>query len=58
VLAQADDVPWAQLAATTGYYDQSHMTTDFRTLMGVPPRSFFTGRLPDARPCQASLARP
>nr|WP_107907882.1 helix-turn-helix domain-containing protein [Streptomyces chartreusis] len=56
VLAQADDVPWAQLAATTGYYDQSHMTTDFRTLMGVPPRSFFTGRLPAARPCRAALA--
>lgn len=53
VLAQADDVPWAQLAAATGYYDQSHMTSDFRTLMGVPPRSFFTGRLPDALPCQA-----
>lgn len=46
-------VPWAQLAATTGYYDQSHMTADFRTLMGVPPTSFFTGRLPAARPCQA-----
>ncbi|MFI9827607.1 helix-turn-helix domain-containing protein [Streptomyces sp. NPDC051913] len=53
VLAQAPTARWADLAATTGYYDQAHMTTDFRTLMGVPPRSFFTGRLPEARPCQA-----
>ncbi|MET7700239.1 helix-turn-helix domain-containing protein [Streptomyces sp. NPDC005485] len=47
------DTPWAQLAAATGYYDQSHMASDFRALMGVPPTSFFTGRLPAARPCQA-----
>lgn len=47
------DTPWAQLATATGYYDQSHMTADFRTLMGVPPTSFFTGRLPAAQPCQA-----
>ncbi|WP_232024407.1 helix-turn-helix domain-containing protein [Streptomyces lincolnensis] len=53
VLHHATQAPWAELAATTGYYDQSHMTHDFRTLMGVPPRSFFTGRLPRARPCQA-----
>ncbi|MFF4250760.1 helix-turn-helix domain-containing protein [Streptomyces sp. NPDC001663] len=53
VLDHAATRPWAELAATTGYYDQSHMTTDFRTLMGVPPRSYFTGRLPQATPCQA-----
>ncbi|MFI7405307.1 helix-turn-helix domain-containing protein [Streptomyces sp. NPDC049541] len=53
VLDHATTRPWAELAAATGYYDQSHMTTDFRTLMGVPPRSYFTGRLPDATPCQA-----
>ncbi|MFC9846558.1 helix-turn-helix domain-containing protein [Streptomyces sp. NPDC060223] len=50
---RAPDTPWAQLAIATGYYDQSHMTADFRTLMGVPPTSFFTGRLPGAQPCQA-----
>ncbi|MGI5459170.1 helix-turn-helix domain-containing protein [Streptomyces sp. CA-249302] len=52
VLDHAATRPWAELAATTGYYDQSHMTSDFRTLMGVPPRSYFTGRLPEATPCQ------
>jgi AraC-like DNA-binding protein len=53
VLTHATTAPWAELAAATGYYDQSHMTADFRTLMGVPPRAFFTGRLPRATPCQA-----
>ncbi|GGN91557.1 hypothetical protein GCM10011579_088520 [Streptomyces albiflavescens] len=55
---RSPDTPWAQLAAATGYYDQSHMTADFRTLMGVPPTSFFTGRLPAARPCQAFGSAP
>jgi AraC-like DNA-binding protein len=53
----APDTSWAQLAAATGYYDQSHLTADFRTLMGVPPTSFFTGRLPAAQPCQALTSR-
>lgn len=52
VLTHAASAPWAELAAATGYYDQSHMTADFRTLMGVPPGAFFTGRLPRATPCQ------
>ncbi|MEU5593232.1 helix-turn-helix domain-containing protein [Streptomyces sp. NPDC020298] len=51
VLNRAPSVAWAELAAATGYYDQAHMTSDFRTLMGVPPRSYFTGRLPEATPC-------
>lgn len=51
VLHRAGSVAWAELAAATGYYDQAHMTSDFRTLMGVPPRSYFTGRLPEATPC-------
>lgn len=55
VLTHATSAPWAELAAATGYYDQSHMTSDFRSLMGVPPRSYFTGRLPAATPCQAGL---
>ncbi|WP_262056513.1 AraC family transcriptional regulator [Streptomyces sp. STR69] len=55
VVAHATEVSWAELAAVTGYYDQSHMTSDFRALMGVPPRSYFTGRLPEAMPCRAVL---
>ncbi|MFE9674899.1 helix-turn-helix domain-containing protein [Streptomyces sp. NPDC006259] len=57
VLTHAADAPWAELAAATGYYDQSHMTADFRTLMGVPPRAYFTGRLPRATPCEAPASR-
>ncbi|MEU6352633.1 helix-turn-helix domain-containing protein [Streptomyces sp. NPDC047072] len=53
VLAHATTVSWAELAVAAGYYDQSHMSADFRALMGVPPRSFVTGRLPGPRPCQA-----
>ncbi|MFG2858126.1 helix-turn-helix domain-containing protein [Streptomyces mirabilis] len=45
VLADAADLSWAELAALTGYYDRSHMTSDFRTFMGVPPRSYVTGQL-------------
>jgi AraC-like DNA-binding protein len=52
VLAHASELASAELAAVTGYYDQSHMTSDFRTLMGVPPRSYLTGRLPAPRSCQ------
>ncbi|MFJ9241217.1 helix-turn-helix domain-containing protein [Streptomyces sp. NPDC101776] len=51
--ARAGSAGWSELAAAAGYFDQSHMTTDFRTLMGVPPRSFLTGRLPAVSPCQA-----
>lgn len=53
VLTHAATAPWAELAAATGYYDQSHLTADFRTLMGVPPGAFLTGRLPRATPCGA-----
>ena len=42
---------WAHLAVTVGYYDQSHMTAEFRTMMGVPPAAFFAGHLPPPQPC-------
>ncbi|MER6508617.1 helix-turn-helix transcriptional regulator [Nonomuraea sp. NPDC001636] len=45
------DGRWADLATATGYYDQSHMTAEFRTLMGVTPAAFFQGRLPALQPC-------
>ncbi|OLZ67532.1 transcriptional regulator [Streptomyces sp. IMTB 2501] len=53
LVTRAGHAPWSQLAASTGYFDQSHMTSDFRALMGVPPRSYFTGRLPARTPCQS-----
>ncbi|MGV4987326.1 helix-turn-helix domain-containing protein [Streptomyces sp. NPDC001709] len=57
LVTRAGSARWAELAAATGYFDQSHMTSDFRALMGVPPRSYLTGRLPALTPCQAGGAR-
>lgn len=53
VLAHARVRPWADLAADVGYYDQSHLTGEFRRLMGVPPAAFLRGELPTATSCHA-----
>ncbi|MBB5076259.1 helix-turn-helix domain-containing protein [Nonomuraea endophytica] len=55
VLAGAGEEPWAELAAETGFYDQSHLSADFRALMGTPPGAFRAGRLPAPIPCGWSL---
>lgn len=39
----------AEVAVAVGYYDQSHLTAEFRRVMGVPPHAFATGKLPRAR---------
>jgi AraC-like DNA-binding protein len=51
VLAAGRDRRWADVAAAAGYYDQSHMTAEFRHLMGVPPAAFVAGRRPAPRRC-------
>jgi AraC-like DNA-binding protein len=51
VLATPADQRFAQLATEAGYYDQSHMTAEFRTVMGVAPLAFRRGRLPAATRC-------
>lgn len=33
----APECEWAALARTVGYYDQAHMTNDFRSMLGVTP---------------------
>jgi AraC-like DNA-binding protein len=43
--------PLAQLAGDAGYYDQSHMTAEFRSMMHVTPGAYAAGRLPDAVAC-------
>lgn len=53
VLATSADRRFAQLATEVGYYDQSHLTAEFRTLMGVAPQAFRQGRLPAATRCAA-----
>ncbi|MFI5802536.1 helix-turn-helix domain-containing protein [Streptomyces sp. NPDC051561] len=49
----ADAGRWSDIAATAGYYDQSHMTAEFRHFMGVPPAAFAAGRRPAATACTA-----
>jgi AraC-like DNA-binding protein len=50
VLDGAGRRSWARLASDAGYYDQSHMTAEFREVMHVTPGRFAAGRLP-AVPC-------
>ena len=43
--------PLPELAGLTGYYDQSHMTAEFRRLMSAPPAAFRAGRWPEPEHC-------
>jgi AraC-like DNA-binding protein len=38
---QAADPDWASIALEAGYYDQSHMISDFRLVTGRTPATFF-----------------
>jgi AraC-like DNA-binding protein len=51
VVARGKRGEWARLAAELGYYDQAHLTTEFRNTMGVPPGAYVAGDLPAATPC-------
>ncbi|MET7769190.1 helix-turn-helix domain-containing protein [Nocardia sp. NPDC005366] len=57
VIAQVSDMPLARIAADSGYYDQSHMSADFKALMGVPPAGFIRGNLPAPTSCR-DVSRP
>ncbi|WP_433286841.1 helix-turn-helix domain-containing protein [Pseudonocardia sp. CA-142604] len=50
VVAGAAREPWARLANDAGYYDQSHMTAEFREVMHVTPGAFVRGSFPTV-PC-------
>lgn len=43
-----DRVPWAELAAHCGYYDQSHLIRDFRAFSGYAPGEFARRAMPDS----------
>jgi AraC-like DNA-binding protein len=51
VLAHAETRPWSELAIEAGYYDHSHMTAEFRSIMGIPPSAFLRGELPPTTLC-------
>jgi len=39
-VARGGEVAWADLASEYGYYDQSHLTRDFREFSGVTPGEY------------------
>jgi AraC-like DNA-binding protein len=41
-------VPWVELAAHCGYFDQSHLIRDFRAFFGYAPGEFLRHAMPDA----------
>jgi AraC-like DNA-binding protein len=43
-VAQLDDRDWADLAGEFGYYDQPHLTREFRELTGVTPSEYRQAR--------------
>jgi hypothetical protein len=53
VLARFSERDFARLAAELGYYDQSHLTNEFRAVMGVPPAAFADGQRLPPTPCLA-----
>ena len=50
-LALRGRLPLARLAVEAGYYDQSHLTSEFRATMGVTPHSFISGQVPAPVDC-------
>ena len=34
--------PWAEVALTAGYYDQSHLINEFRSITGITPARYVT----------------
>lgn len=48
LLGDVEQVPWAEIAAQCGYYDQSHLTRDFRTFCGYTPAELVRHARPDA----------
>lgn len=50
-VARAGTAGWAAVAAETGFYDQAHLTAEFRALLGVSPRRFLAGNVPTHSAC-------
>lgn len=47
-LSECERVPWVELAACCGYYDQSHLIRDFQAFSGYAPGEFVRLARPDA----------
>ena len=60
LLAGVCDLPsvdWAAMAATHGYFDQSHMIRDFHDFAGTTPATYIARRGPAGQHAQAQAAR-
>jgi AraC-like DNA-binding protein len=51
VLARGPHDGLARTAGAAGYYDQPHMTAEFRRIMGVTPGAYLAGHRPSPTPC-------
>lgn len=49
LLQGAGSVPWAALADQCGYYDQAHLSNEFRAFTGVAPGDFVRMQQPDSQ---------
>jgi AraC-like DNA-binding protein len=47
LLQGASSVPWAALADQCGYYDQAHLSNEFRAFTGLAPGDFVRKQQPD-----------
>jgi AraC-like DNA-binding protein len=54
-LIAAPGLPVARLAGDHGYYDQAHLSREFKAFTGAAPRAFLSGRLGDLTRQFASL---
>jgi AraC-like DNA-binding protein len=48
-IEQTNDVNWALIGGHHGYYDQAHLTHEFRSLSGYSPTEYLASRGPYAR---------
>ncbi len=51
VVARGRRGGWARVAVELGYFDQAHLSAEFRAVMGVSPGAFARGDLPAATYC-------
>ncbi len=49
LLQGASSVPWAALADQCGYYDQAHLSNEFRAFTGLAPGDFVRMQQPDSQ---------